>query len=110
MENACIACNGTGDWFFDKGQSWEPCPRCKHRKLKKEDNLMKSPTVNTVVTTTKRHTLELTPADLAFYFNVPASADMFVLGGYSGEVHLDSNTPVCITWVTTSIEDTLLNN
>ena len=71
---------------------------------------MKSPTVNTVVTTTKRHTLELTPADLAFYFNVPASADMFVEYDDDNKLYLDSYNPICITWVTTSIEDTLLNN
>ena len=25
----CGSCGGTGDWHTDRGQTWEPCPRCK---------------------------------------------------------------------------------
>jgi hypothetical protein len=30
----CDSCDGTGDWFTDRGQSWEPCPKCKGKKGK----------------------------------------------------------------------------
>jgi hypothetical protein len=34
MLKPCDSCDGTGDWFTDRGQSWEPCPKCRGKKGK----------------------------------------------------------------------------
>lgn len=47
MHSTCTSCEGTGTWETDKGQTIEPCPRCKGRKTeikrRADGKIMKNP-------------------------------------------------------------------